>query len=322
VRRAHLASKSVVALVSLGVATYFGFNPGDTGLLGGLFAFLGALILILGPAGAVLEIAFGTAAGRIVFLAAAALALAGWFLKAPGDREPGPWGYVWIISLALVLMMGGGAVLLLRLLSRPRRLMSLRAALVDLADGEVRVFEQADATSSEEPEAEAGPLEVLPRSKLVYRAGEEVSPGLWEAPVAAVGRPSPATGPGTRRLSVAELAELSAARPRLLKGAIAEVVFTTWLSAFVLRGLENWASRSLDPRLSGIGWTFACALGLFVALVRFRRQRALAADHRVGVVARSVADGPEGAVQVETLPISKQPWAIDEVPAPWRTGRP
>jgi len=65
-----------------------------------LFAFLGALILILGPAGAILEVVFGATAGRIAFPAAAIIALVGWSLKEAGNREPGPWGLVWVTCFA------------------------------------------------------------------------------------------------------------------------------------------------------------------------------------------------------------------------------
>lgn len=316
-RRAHLVTRSVAILAVLGVAVYFALFPGDAGFWAALFASLGALVFVLGPSGAVLEVVFGPVVSRLVFLAAGAVSLAGLVLKEPGNQA-GPWGMAFIISSAGVLVMGGSAVLLLRLVSRPQRLMSLRAALIDVATGELDVFEQTDGFAGADPEAAV--LEVLARSKLVYRVNERPASRLREARVVCIGIPPQATGAGTRRLSESELAELAAARPRMRRAAIASTLLLTWCSAIILRAAENWISRMLDPRLSGTGWVIACMVGVLFGISRFRRLRSIAVDLRNAVVTRSQESNPDGITTIEVLPASRQPWMLNGIPAAWRTG--
>jgi hypothetical protein len=120
-------------------------------------------------------------------------------------------------------------------------------------------------------------------------------------------------------MSNSELAELERARSRFRRAGIASVLASIWGTAVVLRIIENWLKRSMDPRLSGMGWLFAIAFGAVIAWNRIRLQRAVVADLRQGVVIRAREAGPEGSVWTETLPVSKLSWTHAGVPAPWRT---
>jgi hypothetical protein len=326
-RRAHLVSRWSVALISLGIGTYFMFRPDPSPAIT-VFAALGVMLLVLGPVGALLEIAFAPGFSRVFFLCAGALtALAVWM--DPGGSQEGPWMLVGLLSGAGVVV-GGLLMLFSRWSERPRRIQALGHGVVDVHRGEVLVFEPAQPPSTE-PENQEGEeeheeydepmarqLEVLPTSKLLYRVDEVLSRDLRVTPVISMAPPGPDGSPGTsRELSAPEREELGRAHARLRRQGISEVLGTTWLIAIVLRAIENLLRGNLDPRLSGASWLVTLACGIVLAIRRTRWQRRLGADVRTARVERVA--GP-GATVVELLPTSRLLWSAGGCPAPWRVG--
>jgi hypothetical protein len=326
-RRAHLVSRWSVALISLGIGTYFMFRPDPSPAIT-VFAALGVMLLVLGPVGALLEIAFAPGFSRVFFLCAGALtALAVWM--DPGGSQEGPWMLVGLLSGAGVVV-GGLLMLFSRWSERPRRIQALGHGVVDVHRGEVLVLEPAQPPSIEpEPEDEdaehegdihpmARQIEVLPTSKLLYRVDEVLSPDLPVSSVVSIGAPGPDGSPGTsRELSAIEREELVRGCARFRRQGISAVLGTTWLIAIVLRAIENLLRGHLDPRLSGASWLVTLTCATVLAIRRARWQRRLGADLRAARVERVA--GP-GTTVVERLPTSHLLWSVGGYPAPWRVG--
>jgi hypothetical protein len=328
-RRAHLVSRWATALIALAIGTYFILRPDERPVIT-VFAALGAMMMVLGPLGALLEIAFAPRLPSRIFFAAAALvtAVAAWCERSSG-RELGPWGTIALFS-GFALGVGGLVALGKRWRSRPARMQTLGTAVADAHRGEVLVFEPASPAAPPDPEHEEGPedeepmalrIEVLPMSRIIYRTDEVLGRYLHQASVVSVGiAETGGGGPGTSRdLAPSEREELAREYARFRRRGISRVIWVTWLTALVLRAFETILRGHFDPRLSGASWvlTLACAVGLTVRRVRW--QRRLAADLRAARVERVSGAPGSGAVR-EILPISRLPWSVDGYPAPWRMG--
>jgi hypothetical protein len=273
-------------------------------------------MLALGVLGALLEILFAPQLWiRPLFTAAAALAALGYWLNPLTDR---PLGIVGVAAFCLVIMFGGGAMLFLRWRDRPRDLVTLGLARVDVQRGLVLVFEAPPAE-----QAAPGPrrIEVLPLSTLLHTVDGVPTARFQCVPVASVGVAADSDSEASERpLSAAERQELLDARPRLRRTSLGRTLVATWAVAAFLHYAAEIISAQFDLRLAILGWLIALARGAFLAVREVRWHRRLAADLAAGSVTRHrpPAAGPGLPRVIEFLPRSEAPWTIDGAPAPWR----
>jgi hypothetical protein len=340
VRLAHVVSRGLAFSVCVSIGSLFAFWPDPSSAALTVFAALGAMALALGAVGALMEVLFAPVlASRLVFGGAAVAFVAGVCLKSGG---------VLPALGAIVMLMGGGAMLYLRWKERRSRLPVLLEAIAEVQLGEVDVFEfsdepaAADGQSCDCQQRSAGDnaarrLEILPVSRLLVRCDAIVPRSLVVMKAVILGLADEGSRTETedtaaavtaqgdqddvRTLTEPESAELLVFERRLRWGSFGQVVFSVWFTAFVLQMFARLFEGRFPNRGSGWIWLLAMALGLCVLLMRLRFHVRLRADANERRVVRLVRQEEGRLRTTEVLRHSRRLWRLDGLPAAWRRVR-
>jgi hypothetical protein len=234
-----------------------------------------------------------------------------------------------------IILFGGWIFLLMRWRIGLELREPLKQALLDVKQGEVLVFENECSIESEK---RLPRIELLPNSQFLYRLNDNLVEKLEVLRSVSVSKAKGLSVPMDlgnvpqevleqdleyfrRTLTDSELAELKRISNRQLRRAFIQSLGTLWITAQVVRLIENIFNRHFDPGLSGPAWLLVILVGLLVWWINFRVWLRLRLDikERVILSARRkgtpIVDDP----LEECLSESKLVWSQEGKPTGWRT---